>query len=147
MPALHSEMRRSGFVSLNSEKGSSSVNITDVDQDMLTPTQAQQVIDLALDINTTPLGNKAWLVVFVTDAMDNEIGGVSITSNADVEVYPECDGADGNSMTTVAPCTSDRPVMYIAYFNAAAEVSVSAVGDTKVAPVRMGEITFLDFEQ
>jgi hypothetical protein len=138
---------KSGFVSLNSEKAASSVNITDGDQDMLTPTQVEQVIDVALGGSTTPLGNKAWLVVFVTDAMDTEIGGVVITSNADVEVYPECDGADGNSKVTVAPCVSDRPVMYIAYFDAAAEVSVSAVGDTQIAPVRMGEVTFLEFEQ
>ena len=37
--------------------------------------------------------------------------------------------------------------MYLAYYNAAVEDSVSAVGDTQIAPVRIGEVTFLDFEQ
>lgn len=101
---------KSGFVSFNTEKAAFSVNITDADLDMPTPAQVQYVIDLAFGGNTTPLGNVAWLVVDVTNANGDDVNGVTISSNADAEVYPACDGTDsGGTVTTGAPC-ADRPV-------------------------------------
>lgn len=135
------------YITLNSEKAASDTDITDVDFGLPTTAQAQQVIDDALGVNTTPLGNVAWLVVDVFDANGNEVGGVTISTNADAEVYTACDGTDSTGTMTVAPCVEDRAVMYIAYFTSAGDISVTVAGDTKTAPVRLGEITLVEFEQ
>ena len=94
--------------------------------------------------------NKAWLIVDVTDAAGDEVNGQVITSSIPVgdEVYTDCDGTDsGLTETTGAPCADERasPV-YIAYYDAAAQADISVAGTTQVTPLRMGEITALQFE-
>ena len=97
----------------------------------------------------TPLVNKAWLVVDIEDENGDEVNGQTITSTispAD-EVYTECDGADSGLTATTGPCPSGRPSpMYIAYFDAAVEANITVGSETQLAPIRMGEITYLEFE-
>lgn len=149
--AVSVQMSKPGLVTFNSQKVALTANITDGDEDIPTVLEAEAVIDLALGASTTPLANKAWFVVTITDAAGDELNGISISSipAPDVEVYAACDGTDSLLNTTSgAPCNPERPVMYIAYFDAApGDISVTAIGETQIAPVRMGEITVLDFEQ
>ena len=149
--AVSLQLSKAAYATLNFAKVTLTANVTDANEDGYpTIVQVQQVIDLALAASTTPLANKAWFVVDVTDANDNEINGVSITSNPapDVEVYALCDGTDsGGNVTTGAPCV-DRPIMYLAYFDAApGDISVNVGAETQTGPVRMGQITVFDFEQ
>lgn len=145
---------KAGLATLNSEKSTLTTNITDADIDMPTTVQAQQLIDAIFGINTQPLGNVAWLVIDVEDVNDDKLGGVSFSSTPapDAEVYVACGNIDNNDTATVAPCIPEQDVMYIAYFTGfPADASVTASGagvsDTKIAPLRQGEITFIDFEQ
>jgi hypothetical protein len=144
---------KAGLATLNSEKSTLTTNITDADIDMPTTVQAQQLID-ALFGAGNPLGNVAWLVVDVEDASANKLAGVSFSSipAADAEVYVACGNIDNGDTATVAPCApGDQDVMYIAFFTGfPVDASVSATGagisDTKTAPLRQGEITFIDFD-
>ena len=139
-----------GYATINSEKGTVSTNESGEDIEMPTETEAQEIIDTAFGVATTPLQNVAWLVVFVEDENGNEVNGVSVSylsalAPADF-VYTNCDGTDsGGEVTTGAPCADDR-AMYIAYFNAEGDASVSVAGQTKIAPMRLGEITVLEYE-
>ena len=149
--AVSIQLSKAAYATLNFEKSTITAPINDANEDGYpTEVQVQQVIDLALAASTTPLANKAWFVVDVTDANDNEINNVSIASNPapDVEVYALCDGTDsGLGVTNDAPC-ADRPIMYLAYFDAApGDISVTVGGETQTGPVRMGQITVFDFEQ
>lgn len=149
--AVSIQLSKAGFSTLNFPKETVTANVTDADEYLPTVTEAQQVIDLALGASTTLLANKAWFVVDVKDMNDNEVNGVSISANPapDVEVYTKCDGTDSlGNVTTGAPCPGDRPVMYLAYYDAApGEVTVTVGADTETVPVRMGQISIADFEQ
>jgi len=150
--AVSVQLEKAGFAILNSQKVALTANVTDGDEDLVSDANAQIAIDLALGGNTTPLANKAWLAIDVTDALGAEVNGVSISATPapDVEVYTECDGTDSlGNVTTGATCAPDRvSVMYLAYYDTApGDVTVTANGDTQIAPVRMGQITGLDFEQ
>lgn len=141
---------KSTFATLNSEKGATSVDITGLKVFIPTETEAQDVINLAFASESPQLGNHAWLVVDVEDQDGDQVSGQSfvITSSIPVadSVYTECDGTDQGSLTTVA-CQDRNGPMYIAYFDATDLLaSVTLGSDTKVAPLRSGEITFLDFE-
>jgi hypothetical protein len=143
---------KAGLATLNSEKSTLTTNIADADIDMPTTVQAQQLIDAVFGIASQPLGNVAWLVVDVQDGNGNDLGGQTITSTPgpDAEVYVDCNNADSQGNVTIAcPPGGTQDVMYIAYYSSGLPVdaSVSAVGDTKTAPLRQGEITFVDFEQ
>ena len=141
---------KAGLATLNSEKSTLTTNIADADVDMPTAAQAQQLIDAVFGINSQPLGNVAWLVVDVENGNGNDLGGVSISSTPgpDAEVYVDCNNADSLGNVTIVCPPNTQEVMYIAYFTGApVDASVSAVGDTKTAPLRQGEITFVDFEQ
>ena len=150
--AVSVQLEKAGFAILNSQKVALTANVTDGDEDLVSDANAQIAIDLALGANTTLLANKAWLAIDVTDALGEEVNGVSISATPapDVEVYTECDGTDSlGNVTTGAPCAPGRvSVMYLAYYDTApGDVTVTANGDTQIAPVRMGQITGLDFEQ
>ena len=154
--AVYIRFTKAGFLTLNSEKGTLTTNETGNDIEYPTTTETQALIDVAWQVKGTnpQLGNHAWLAVDVTDALDNEVNNESITSVPAVtdEVYTECDGTDsGGNVTTGATRPADRQApMYIGYFDATADASVSAAptsNDTRIAPVRMGEFTFVDFAQ
>lgn len=149
--AVWLQFAKTGLATLNSEKSVLTTNITDADVDMPTAVQAQLLIDVLFGANTTLLGNVAWLVADVEDANGNNLDGASISSTPapDFEVYVDCGDINLGATATVAPCNPEQSVMYIAYYSSGLPVdaSVSAVGDTLTAPLRQGEITFVDFEQ
>jgi hypothetical protein len=140
---------KSTYAIVNTAKAPFSADITGVEVGIPTETEAQSVIDNAFETDPELL-NHAWLVVDVVDATGNEVNGQSISSTfvPAGEVYTDCDGMDsGMTETTDAPCNTDRPgPMYIAYFDAPAEAIISVGVEQKTAPIRMGEITALEFE-
>jgi mono/diheme cytochrome c family protein len=95
------------------------------------------------------LENHAWLVVDIEDSNGDGVSGQTISiSNATAAdgVYTECNGTDGDaSSTTVCPNGWSSP-MFIAYFDASSEATVTVGSETQTAPIRMGEITALEFE-
>ncbi len=140
---------KDSFATINSAKAPLNVNVSGLDIGMPTGDEAQFVIDTAFDTDTTLLENVAWLVVDIEDANGDGVVGETITSTispAD-EVYTDCGGADSGLTTTMGPCPSGRPSpMYIAYFDAAGEANITVGSETQLAPIRMGEITYLEFE-
>jgi hypothetical protein len=140
---------KDSFATINSAKAPLNANVSGLDIGMPTGDEAQSVIDTAFSPATTLLENKAWLVVDIEDANGDEVIGQTITSTispAD-EVYTECDGTDNSATATTGPCPSGRPSpMYIAYFDAAGEANITVGSETQLAPIRMGEITYLEFE-
>ncbi len=152
--AVWLNLAKAGLATLNSEKTILTTDIADADVDMPTEVQAQQLIDMVFGLNTQPLGNVAWLVIDVEDVNNNKLGGVSFSSTPapDAEVYVDCNNTDSLGSITVAPCNPAQEVLYIAYFtgfpvDASVTASGAGVSDTKTAPLRQGEITFIDFEQ
>ena len=148
---VYLHISKSGFVNVNSEKGTLDADQTGEEIQIPTPLEMQTAITTAFEAlaQNPTLVNHAWLVVDINDANDNEVGNVGISSVPAPagEVYVNCDGTGSLGNATIA-CPGGRvSTMYIAYFNASADVSVTAVGDTKTAPVRMGELTFLEFVQ
>ena len=144
---------KAGLATLNSEKSTLTTDINDADIDMPTTVQAQQLIDVLFG-GGNPLGNVAWLVIDVEDVNGNDLGGVSISSTPgpDAEVYVDCNNADSLGNVTIACPPNTQEVMYIAYFtgfpvDASVTASGAGVSDTKFAPLRQGQITFIDFEQ
>ena len=141
---------KDSFAPMNSARAPLSADLTDAEIVLPTMAEAQSMIDTAFGAGTTPIQNKAWLIVEVTDADGDEVNGQAISSSipAGDEVYTNCDGSDsGDTVTTGAPCPGERAsVMYIAYYDAAGAADISVAFETQVAPLRMGEITALEFE-
>jgi len=149
---------KTDFATLNSEKGSTDVDEAVGTLNIPTSDEAQGLINQAFGLGAPLLANHAWLVVGVEDASGDELNGVTIASvpaETD-EVYANCDGTDSNGGATtgaICPLPDEREgVQYIAYFDATADVTVTATStvppaaDNATAPVRMGEIAFIDFE-
>ena len=144
---------KSNFTTINSAKAPFTASMDVGDIGMPTETQAQEVIDAAFSAAATlpVLQNHAWLVVDVVDAAGNEVDGREINipsaSPPADEVYTNCDGSDSGQSMTVAPCPADRPgPMFIAYFDVEGEVEITVGGQKQLAPIRMGEVTALEFE-
>ncbi|MBT8134477.1 MAG: hypothetical protein KJO03_08200 [Gammaproteobacteria bacterium] len=140
---------KDSFATINSAKSALNVNVSGLDIGMPTGDEAQSVIDTAFGADTTPLENVAWLVVDIEDENGDEVSGQTITSTVSPadELYTECDGTDSGLTATTGPCPSGRQSpMYIAYFNAAVEANITVGSETQLAPIRMGEITYLEYE-
>ena len=140
---------KDSFATINSAKSPLNVNVSGLDIGMPTGAEAQSVIDAAFGADTTLLENVAWLVVDIEDVNGDGVIGQTITSTVSPadEVYTECDGTDGGATATTGPCPGGRPSpMYIAYFDAAVEANITVGSETQVAPIRMGEITYLEYE-
>jgi len=145
--AVYLHASKTSFATINTARTSLNADVTGIERFMPTEAEAQAVIDTAFDAPL--LVNHAWLMVDVEDANGNEVSGHTVSSiPAPVaEVYTDCDGADSGGDATTGPCEPDRQgTMYIAYFDSTAETSVTVDTETQTAPVRMGEITFLEFE-
>ena len=143
---------KTGFATINTARVTLSVNETGVELGIPTLFEAQAVIDTAFAPAVIALADKAWLVVDVANASGDEVIGISISSVPGPidAVYTLCNGTDSTLIVTagVLPCVPDRPApMYIAYFDSAVEAQVTVGGETQTAPVRMGEITELEFVQ
>jgi len=139
---------KSGFATVNSQKAALNTNVTGLDIGIPTESQAQAVIDNAF--TTMPaIQNHAWLVVDIEDSNGDGVSGQTVSisnATAAVEVYTECNGTDGGATsTTVCPDGWASP-MYIAYFDTTGDATVTVGSETQTAPIRMGEITALEFE-
>ncbi len=140
-------MTKTDFATVNTFKVELNADITGMAISLPTEAEAQIMIDTALGIATTPLVNKAWLTVDVLNGAGAERGGESISSTPEpaTEVYTNCDGTDSVTTATIE-CFSNRVgPMYIAYFDSAVEANVTVNSTTQFAPLRMGEITYLEF--
>ena len=147
--AVYLHASKTSFAIINTAKTPLNADTVGVERFMPTEVEAQTVIDAAFGVAAPQLVNHAWLMVDVEDASGNEVSGHGISSTAApaAEVYTDCDGADSGGSATTGPCVPDRQgTMYIAYFDGTAEVDVTVDSETQTAPVRMGEITFLEFE-
>ena len=137
---------KDSFATINSAKAPLSANVSGLDIGMPTEDEAQDVIDAAFT-SMPVLLNHAWLVVDIEDANGDGVSGQTITStiSPSAKVYTKCDGTDsGVNATTACPSGRLSP-MYIAYFDTAGEASVTVGSETRTAPIRMGEITALEF--
>lgn len=141
---------KADYATLNSARAALSANETGVEFGIPTEIEAQAVITLAFASATPDLADKAWLVVDVALAANgDEVNGATIVPipAPDAFVYTDCSGADISNIATEAPCPNRPGPMYIAYYNSATEILVTVGGETQTAPVRMAEITVLEFEQ
>jgi len=139
---------KNSFATINSAKAPLSANVSGLDIGMPTEDEAQAVIDTAFSSAPPLLVNNAWLVVDIEEANGDGVSGHTITSTISpaAQVYTECDGTASLGDVTIAPCSPERESpMYIAYFDAAGEASITVAGETQIAPIRMGEITALEF--
>ena len=143
---------KNGFATINSARTTIIADETGLEFGIPTLLEAKTVIDTAFAPAVIVLADKAWLVVDVADVNGDEVTGISISSVPGPidAVYTLCDGTDSGVNVTAGalPCNPDRPAsMYIAYYDATMEVSVTVGSETQTAPVRMGEITELEFVQ
>ena len=140
---------KAGFVTLNSAKVTLSANEDNFNVEMVSSTDAEAAINQVFPGQT--VAGSAWLVVNVVDSGDVEIGGVTIstTGTPTDTAATNCDGTDSNGDTTIASCIPDRDgPMYFAYFDTdSAEITVTAGTDSQLAPIRRGQVTFLEFVQ
>ena len=141
---------KNSFASINTARAALTANVTVDDVDMPTVAEAQAMINTAFT-SMPELVNHAWLVVDIVDSGGNEVIGKTISSSSPVppvagDVYTLCDGTDSGGTETTGPCPSGRQgPMYIAYYDAPGEVSITVEGQKQTAPIRMGEITVLKY--
>lgn len=111
------------------------------------------VVDAAKAINDAFVGmwgvnDKAWLWISIVDS-GNEVADVIITTDAiaDGGGPLDCDGLYSGLGMTIACDPARTGPMYLAYFDADAEIEILAEGGAIAfaasAPVRVGEITLL----
>ena len=146
--AVSLQASKSSFATLNSAKEALSVNESGVDIELVTSSDAEAAIANVFPGPT--LSGFAWLVVDVVDSSDAQVNGVTIstTGTAIDTAATACDGTDSNGDVTIAPCPSRDGPMYFAYFDIdSTEVTVTAGSNSQLAPVRRGEITFLELVQ
>jgi hypothetical protein len=147
------ELSSAGYATQNSRFGSFDQDAGGLDFGMIPENDAEAVIDAAFGGMALNLADKAWLAVNVEDANGNEVDGVSVTTvpaRAGGGAL-KCDGSlTGSDITAAAPaCNPERGgPMYLAYYDANTEVAISATGssDAPIAPVRVGEITFVSIQ-
>ena len=143
----------SNFVILNSAREEFSADMNGFDIELVTTAEANAVIDLAAPGQS--LASGAWLAVNVVDGTGTEVDGATINTapknDLVFEAATDCTGMDsGDVITIYDPCVPERDgPMYFAYFSADTEVTVNVTGVAAVqtAPVRAGEVTFLEFTQ
>ena len=137
-----------GYATINTEKESVFISETGEDIEMPTVTEAQDIINAAFPNELPPLGNHAWLALDVNDTNGDELAGKTVTTSVAPSgfAYLDCTGAPSTTAATVACTTRDEDVMYLAYFDGVAEVTVTVDGVNKIAPLNQGEVTVLDYE-
>jgi len=150
--AVSMRASKNGFATLNSAKEALSVDVMGADFELPNTTEAEGAISDAFGAGPT-LPGQAWLAVNVVDGFTgDDVAGIaiSVTGAAGTFVYTDCAGIGTGALVTVVdanPC--DRGgAMYFAYFDTdSTEVTVSDGTSSQLAPVRRGEVTFLEFEQ
>ena len=142
---------KNSFATINSARAALTAHVTVDDVELPTAAEAQAMIDTAFDAEKPLLENHAWLVVDIVDSGGNEVIGKRISTSSPVppvvdDVYTLCDGTDSGGTETTGPCPSGRQgQMYIAYYDGPGEVSITVEGQKQIAPIRMGEITVLEY--
>lgn len=137
-----------GFTTINSEVLNAGVNIADLDIGMPRSSETEAIIAAAFPAEAEGLAivNHAWLAVDIEDENGNQISGKTITPTITPSVfaYTNCDGTPSGGNTTIACADRDGP-MYLAYYDAVAETTVTTVEHTKTAPLRMEQVTALEY--
>lgn len=145
---------KTDFATLNSARTSFSANSAGFKLEMTTTALADAMIDQAFQATLTLDGGQAWLAVNVVDNAGTEVDGAVITmtsipANMVDEAALDCDGIASAGVTTIyPPCITERDgPMYLAYFSADTEVTVTVdgVAAPQTAPVRVGQVTYLEF--
>jgi len=136
-----------GYVSTNSEVLKASANITGLEIGMPRGPEAEDIINAAFPSEQLAIVNHAWLAVDIEDENGNEVAGETITSTITPSgfAYTNCDGSPSGGNTTIACLDRDGP-MYIAYFDVVDEATVTAVGQTKTAPLRIEQVTAIEYD-
>jgi len=120
-----------------------------LDVDLTTDTVANSFIETAFPGLGFELVDKAWLAISIVDSDGEELGGITLTTDPGVENGGalDCDGLYSGSDTTIACEPARIAPMYLAYFDADAEIGISASDGAIIfsgsAPVRVGELTVL----
>jgi hypothetical protein len=146
---------KTDFATLNSARTSYSSNSAGIKLEMTTTALADEMIGRAFP-GLTLDGGQAWLAVNVVDNTGTEVDGAVITTVSDPdnmidEAALDCEGIDSTNpipTTIYPPCDPERDgPMYLAYFSADTEVSVTVdgVAAQQTAPVRVGQVTYLEF--
>jgi len=150
--AVSLQASKGNFATLNSAKELLNIDVAGFDIFMPTTAEAEGIIFEAFGAGPT-LAGQAWLVVDVVDGnTGDDVDGVAIsTTITPIDlVYTDCAGVGTASTVTVVdviPCTRDG-AMYLAYFDQdSTEITVSVGATQQLAPIRRGEVTFLEFEQ
>ncbi len=147
--AAYLQLSKQGFVTMNMPKKALNADMTGINLGLPTTEEAQGVLTAAYG-TTIALSSRAWLAVDVVDANGDEVGGQSISvsgATAEKQVYTSCTGIDSMGTTTVGPCPDRPSPMYVSSFTAGATVTVGVGAETQTAVLRMGEVTYLEFEQ
>ena len=135
-----------GYITTNSEVLRASADITGLEIGMPRGPEAEDIINAAFPSEQLAIVNHAWLAVDIEDENGNEVAGETITLSTTPSgfAYTNCDGTPSGGNTTIACFDRDGP-MYIAYFDAAAETTMSTVDQTKTAPLRMEQVTAVEY--
>ena len=135
-----------GYTTINSEVLNASSSMTGLDLDMPRSPETEAIIDAAFPTEALAVVNHAWLAVDIVDENGNEVSGETITLSTPPSdfAYTDCFGEPSGANTTIACLDRDGP-MYIAYFDAAAEATVTAVEQSKTAPLRMEQVAMLEY--
>jgi hypothetical protein len=135
-----------GYISTNTEMLNTTVSVADLNIAMPRGPETEAIIDAAFPTEQLAIVNHAWLAVDIVDENGNEVSGETITPAVTPSgfAYTNCDGTPSGGSTTIACLYRDGP-MYIAYFDAAAESTVTAVEQTKTAPLRMEQVTAVEY--
>ena len=150
--ASYLEFSKTDFATFNSPSFSISADISAVNVSMYPTPIANQIIGAATGGMALTLPDKGWLAINVYDGTGNEVSGVTLTSTPAQSGGGAlfCNGTPNGTNVTDAtpPCIPARiGPMYLAYFDNSVDVSVTATGSSDVvaAPVRVGEITVMEF--
>ena len=135
-----------GYTTINSEVLQSTINIAGLDIGMPRGPETEAILDTAFPTEALAVVNHAWLAVDIVDENGNDVSGETITPSIAPSsfVYTNCDGTPSGGSTTIACLDRDAP-MYIAYFDTADEATVTAVEQSKTAPLRMEQVTALEY--
>ena len=117
-----------GYITTNSEVLRGSADITGLEIGMPRGPEAEDIINAAFPGDGLAVVNHAWLAIDIEDENGNEVAGETVTLSTTPSdfAYTNCDGTPSDGNTTIA-CLDRAGPMYIAYFDAAAETTVTAV--------------------
>lgn len=150
--SMYIEVSKTNYATINTRISQVATDVIGLDIGMPTTDQANFIINNAFTVGAGfNVASKAWLAVDVVDANDNEVHGATVTvsSSPAGSVTTLCDGTPSGStnVTSAMPaCTFRNGVMYLAYYEANADVTITVSGVSQSAPVRMGEVTYVLIE-